>query len=448
MGQIPSEIGNLESLQTLVLSKNTLGGPLPSEMGNFRSIQSMLINDNFLSGEIPDIFDDFTELTWLQLSNNTFQGPIPSSLWNLRQIDMLGLERNDVTGLVPNRICDKVDDKHLTIDDSPWFVEKPKVECPCCSERAECYIWEITQSTYDTLPCPTENVYNIDQYEIHDHISSITYSNTFPSTNDAQAQFCLSPTGCYKLSEDSSVSNNPLMFNFSYTKTSHNLMQDDVCDSVQICGHQFVEHHPKRRWLNHITQLVDPDWSDTDAPQHDALCWVLTQDKVLDNYSICDGTLLQRYVMTLLFLKSENLKSLLDNQLHSIHTCDWPGISCDSRQQFVEAVDLSNENLSGRVFTEIGLLRSLKIINLSNNNLSGSIDEDTYTTLPELSILDLSKNKFEGKFPKELLEIKTLRELRLAQNQLFGSLSDEDTYARNLGKSLLSIFCHIKVHLK
>ena len=52
-GAIPSEIGNLTSLDTLVLAENELSGPIPSEVGNLTSLRSLWLNDNRLTGQVP-----------------------------------------------------------------------------------------------------------------------------------------------------------------------------------------------------------------------------------------------------------------------------------------------------------------------------------------------------------------------------------------------------------
>eukprot|EP00526_Cylindrotheca_closterium_P027771 CAMPEP_0113653786 /NCGR_PEP_ID=MMETSP0017_2-20120614/28781_1 /TAXON_ID=2856 /ORGANISM="Cylindrotheca closterium" /LENGTH=89 /DNA_ID=CAMNT_0000566835 /DNA_START=27 /DNA_END=299 /DNA_ORIENTATION=- /assembly_acc=CAM_ASM_000147 len=53
-GTIPSEIGNLWSLQALHLSNNRLSGPIPSEMGNLRQLQRLYLDGNRLTSTIPE----------------------------------------------------------------------------------------------------------------------------------------------------------------------------------------------------------------------------------------------------------------------------------------------------------------------------------------------------------------------------------------------------------
>ena len=184
-----------------------------------------------------------------------------------------------------------------------------------------------------------------------------------------------------------------------------------------------------------------PNLDETNAPHHyNALCWILTKDELVHEYEICDGSLLQRFIIVLLFFQSENLRLLFNShELHRKHTCEWDGIMCDNNGKFVNHLHFTNRNLIGTVSTEIGLLTTLHTIDLSNNVLTGTINMDIYNILPNLTHLDLSANEFEGDIPTKLLEKQTLQTLILKKNRLVGSLSNEIIYPEHLGKPSLSI---------
>ena len=52
-GQIPTEISQLQNLETLNLFKNKLSGNLPLSIGDLKSLQTLNISFNKLSGAIP-----------------------------------------------------------------------------------------------------------------------------------------------------------------------------------------------------------------------------------------------------------------------------------------------------------------------------------------------------------------------------------------------------------
>ncbi|XP_059067388.1 LRR receptor-like serine/threonine-protein kinase RGI5 [Cryptomeria japonica] len=64
-------------------------------------------------------------------------------------------------------------------------------------------------------------------------------------------------------------------------------------------------------------------------------------------------------------------------------------------------IDLSSNNLSGRIPPDIGSLQGLKGLNLSRNNLIGKIPEK-FGGMDQLESLDLSLNNLSGNIPLEL----------------------------------------------
>jgi len=82
-GQIPPEIGNLDSLEFLWLEDNQLTGPIPSEMGNLEHLKYLILHYNQISGPIPPEIGNLSNLEILKLNNNQLSGFIPDSICNL-----------------------------------------------------------------------------------------------------------------------------------------------------------------------------------------------------------------------------------------------------------------------------------------------------------------------------------------------------------------------------
>lgn len=68
IGVIPPEIGNLESLEKLVLSDNCLYGTMASELGLLTNLLHIDISSNGLHGLLPDEFFNLAQLSFLDLS--------------------------------------------------------------------------------------------------------------------------------------------------------------------------------------------------------------------------------------------------------------------------------------------------------------------------------------------------------------------------------------------
>ncbi|KAM3323091.1 leucine-rich repeat receptor-like protein kinase PXL1 [Capsicum chacoense] len=139
-------------------------------------------------------------------------------------------------------------------------------------------------------------------------------------------------------------------------------------------------------------------------------------------------------VSTLLALKSslvdpmDHLKdwSLANNgssSNSSVH-CKWTGVLCNSKG-YVERLDLSNMNLSGRVSYQIQGLQSLTSLNLCCNDFSTSLPK-SLANLTCLKSIDVSQNNFVGKFPAGFgMANSGLRHVNASSNNFEGLLPED-----------------------
>ncbi|KAL6839027.1 hypothetical protein ACP4OV_031081 [Aristida adscensionis] len=123
-GVIPSEIGNLESLQELNLAENLLTGVIPGSIGKLTQLKELRLDFNNLSGWIPSSIGNITGLSLLSVYQNSLEGPIPPSLGNMRELTALDLSFNKLTGMIPNEIT-KLSSISMGIDLSYNFLEGP-----------------------------------------------------------------------------------------------------------------------------------------------------------------------------------------------------------------------------------------------------------------------------------------------------------------------------------
>ncbi|KAG6600679.1 LRR receptor-like serine/threonine-protein kinase HSL2 [Cucurbita argyrosperma subsp. argyrosperma] len=136
------------------------------------------------------------------------------------------------------------------------------------------------------------------------------------------------------------------------------------------------------------------------------------------------------------------LKDWVPNQAHT--PCSWTGITCDSTNFSVLAINLTTSNIAGGFpydFCRIPTLQNLSItvtningtllspsfslcsrlqlLNLSSNLLVGRLPQFS-PLFTQLQILDLSSNNFTGDVPLSFGQLPALRVLRLTMNLLDG----------------------------
>jgi len=449
-GPIPSELGALDLLWMIDLGNNALTGSIPTEIANISLILSEVrFNDNFLTGTLPELQPHDI----LYLNNNTITGPIPASIFNL-SISGLKVNDNDLTGAVTQEFCDNLsfvegfDNVYdLWVDDSPWFIDRPLVSCPCCDD-VNCHLWNrediIIVGGTRKPSCPTSNSFTKDIFErfiIIDDVAKVTHGEGIGKGIAGPLDLCLSPTGCFSLKHEVEDGRGDgeltwdREYRVVYSNTSRKLEEKDICDAIEICGEVIGPEDPRRVGFNHLTHVLLSDLSildRPDLPDYQALCWLMKDDTLYENYSVCDGTLLQRYVMALLYYTYKI--SLGFQKLEPLDTCFWTGVTCDPKGRFVEELDLSGQGLKGHFVTELGLLTRLRKINLSDNELFGIIDNKIFEYLPILDTFDVSTNKFGGQIPRGLLILPKIEEIDLSNNLLVGQMPNNLDYSQSIKK--------------
>ncbi|KAM0066246.1 putative non-specific serine/threonine protein kinase [Helianthus debilis subsp. tardiflorus] len=75
-GIIPHSIGNLSFLRTLYLIDNQIYGPIPYSIGRLSSLEVLDVSYNRLDGSLPDSLGQLSKLTLLYFSNNLLTGVV------------------------------------------------------------------------------------------------------------------------------------------------------------------------------------------------------------------------------------------------------------------------------------------------------------------------------------------------------------------------------------
>ncbi|KAK3417084.1 hypothetical protein EUGRSUZ_H02840, partial [Eucalyptus grandis] len=100
-GMIPKIIGNLVTMQRLLLDHNRFSGMVPSVLGNLHNMVELDLSNNKFSGAIPSSLGNLVNLARLYLNHNNFHGYIPSSLSECRSLVELDLSSNNLNGTIP-----------------------------------------------------------------------------------------------------------------------------------------------------------------------------------------------------------------------------------------------------------------------------------------------------------------------------------------------------------
>jgi hypothetical protein len=93
--------------------------------------------------------------------------------------------------------------------------------------------------------------------------------------------------------------------------------------------------------------------------------------------------------------------------------CAWNGIRCDRFSQRVEEIDLSENNMSGFIPNEVGMIPTLVSLWLRRNKLTGNVPSLALGAMPSLSILYLDQNNLNGTISVDLAASSSLSKYRV-----------------------------------
>ena len=85
-------------IYSIDLGSNQLVGKLPSSIGLLTTLDTLLIDNNFISGTIPSQLGDMSSITALKLDHNSFTGTLPNYLTNLTTLVVFDISFNYLTG--------------------------------------------------------------------------------------------------------------------------------------------------------------------------------------------------------------------------------------------------------------------------------------------------------------------------------------------------------------
>ncbi|KAL2529057.1 Leucine-rich repeat receptor-like protein kinase PXC2 [Forsythia ovata] len=97
-GMIPNEIGD----ERVISIKNQFSGEIPSTIGQLQSLVNLTLSNNRLHSPIPESLGDLISLQYLDLSKNNLYGEIPRSLEKLKELVYFNVSFNELNGEIPN----------------------------------------------------------------------------------------------------------------------------------------------------------------------------------------------------------------------------------------------------------------------------------------------------------------------------------------------------------
>ncbi|GKV30617.1 hypothetical protein SLEP1_g39411 [Rubroshorea leprosula] len=372
LSHIPNSIGSLNKIKHLDLFYCNLSGPLPSQLGNLRGLRYLNLGYNQFEGLIPENLGHMTFLENLELAFNQFEGGIPKSFGNLCNLVSLYLWLNNLDGMLPELIgnlsgCLQLSLEELLLDDN-------KIKGPVSDmiKNFSSLRWLSLSNNQlsGTLPKGIGLLSNLERLYISSNSLNGTISESHFSTLS-------------KL-RDLSLSSNSLSINFSNDWIPPFQLDDIELQSCEL-GPKFPSWLKSQRKFSYL-DISGGGISDSIPPWF----WNLSS--------------------------RANHVNLSSNHLYGV----LPNLSTTKfADSFGLGIDMSKNKLEGLlpVFPV-----NVTSINLSENMFFGSISSLCTTTDGKLTLLDVSYNQLCGKLPDCMARWTSLVIMNLANNHLFGKI--------------------------
>ncbi|KAK5810876.1 hypothetical protein PVK06_026193 [Gossypium arboreum] len=380
-------IGVLASLKILSLSGCGLSGTLPTQgWCDLRKFEVLDLSENALKGTLPSCLANLSSLHYLDISGNQFVGKGASTaLANLTLLRFISLSRNLFE--VPSIFISFANHSHLKVLSSNQnkLVEEPTIPT---------WVPKFQLKAFRLSNCTTN--------ELHIEIPKFLYFQNNLSIID--------------LSYNNFEGKVPFWLLENNTRMEAFLMKGN-----SFIGHLNLPSHP-----NPKISFVDISDNKIQGPIPVNICSIFPQ---LNGLNLAGNSFQGNIPPCLGSLTTSNL--LLDLS-HNQLSGGIPEMLAQSDS--LRFLRLSNNHLSGKITPTIFFSTSLRLLYLDGNNFEGNIPSIDISAFPVYSLIDmdLSNNNLSGKLPRWIWNVSNLNALALSNNQLKGLIPMELCYLDSL----------------
>ncbi|XP_015623991.1 receptor kinase-like protein Xa21 isoform X2 [Oryza sativa Japonica Group] len=404
-GTISSSVGNLTFVRTLDLSNNNFSGQMP-HLANLQKMQVLNLSFNTLDGIIPNTLTNCSNMRKLDLYTNLLEGAIPPPIGRLRNLVYIDLSRNNLTGIIPASL------KNISLLET-IYLQRNQLEGSIPDELGQFSNISLmalgANRLSGNIPASLFNLSSLRILELRANLlGGILPSNMGNHLTNLQHLFM--GQNMFKGHVPASLGNASML------------------ETIVLQSNNFTGRIPTS--LGKLSNLYKLDLELNMLEAKDTEGW-----KFLDALTNCTA-------LEVLALAENQLQGVIPNSIGSLSNTlrylvlggnELSGIvpSCIGNLSGLIQLSLDVNKLTGSISPWIGNLKYLEYLNLGKNRFTGPIPY-SIGSLTRLTELYLEKNAFEGHIPPSLGNPPLLLKLDLTYNNLQGTIPWEISNLRQL----------------
>ncbi|KAL8255481.1 hypothetical protein R6Q59_030548 [Mikania micrantha] len=406
-GSLSNDIQNFSSLNFLQLSNNRLNGTISEKMWQLPKLRTLYISSNSLQGGISKNIRN-SKIWDIDVSNNSLQ-EVDSEAY-MSKVAMIDMSSNNIYGTIPNIsstviwldlsknrlygglsfLCGHVVNPYLSFLDLSNNSLTGKIP-DCLWHFKELQILNLGYNKlFGKIPTSVQLLKNLQEL----YLNNNNFSGQFPLSLSSCTKLILIDLGANGFS--GSVPfwiGEKLSFLYAFILTSNNF---SGAIPSQLCQLPYL-------------RLLD-----------------LSKNKLYGTIPACIGNLTAMAQEQLSYHQAhvvlQRQIGYLPNVIDHV-MIQWQGNAHEFSKTLLLmiSIDLSSNNLIGKIPYQIANLYQLVTLNLSNNALVGKIP-GKIGQMKKLQILDLSRNKITGAIPSSMSQMTLLNYLDVSYNNLSGRI--------------------------
>ncbi|KDO42718.1 hypothetical protein CISIN_1g043317mg, partial [Citrus sinensis] len=416
IGTLPQDMGTiLKKLLVLDISNNHFEGNIPSSVGEMKELIILHLSKNNFSEDFSTPFlTGCISLWFLDLSDNNFYGQFFSKDLNLTQMEFLYLENNKFSGKIEEGLLNST--KLYQLDISHNFLS------------GHIPHWMGNFSNLEILLMSNNCLEGNIPVQLLNHrtLKLLSVSENYLS-GSMTSSFNLSSLKHLYVQKNALSGPIPdMLFRSSKLMTldlrGNNLegqIPDQICQlrrlgMMDLSHNRFNGSIPScfTNMLQWTIENVDLFGGELSIFPPLGFCYIGTYYNSTLDLEVCKRDMFTSPQQVKVEFVTKNRYELYNG----------------SNLNYMVGLDLSCNELTGNVPSEIGDLQKIRGLNLSHNCLSGSIPR-SFSNLQMIESLDLSNNRLSGQIPAQLIELNFLSNFNVSYNNLSGLIPDKGQYS-------------------